>query len=772
MKRRFSAHLPEYGVLLLAAFLRFFSIAGQSLWSDEGNSVMLAGKPLAEIAARTAYDIHPPLYYWILHFWLQLCGRSEFALRSLSAVFSLLLVAVIFALARRLIGRRAALMAGFIAALSPFQVYYAQEGRMYALLSLLGALAVWSGMNFLRSAGQPRSRLDWGLLYFFSLLAGLYCQYLFPLMIVAVNLAFFILLFFKSESLPVSYREHKHKEAFTWLALNLAPCLGFLPWLPIALRQLLSWPSASIQNGELWAHLLEQLRLLSLGSTFHFGSELWLAPFVCLFLLGLWRAFKKAGLLSLCLLLWALLPLLLTTVLFKPAYLKFLLIAAPAYALLLALGFETLTANFRRQPALQSIHTLLWLAFFSFISLTSLNNYYFNPADARDDYRRMAAFLNAMTTPKDAVILNSEGQQEVFGYYYSGSAPVTPLPPSRPLNQPVVQAELEGIAAKSERIYVLYWASEESDPEHFIEGWLAENAYKAADNWYGNVRLASYGGWAAGMPKVQTLQAQVENILQLTGLTLSRNEIMPGQILNLELAGRVGGSGSPAASLFVQLLDINGHIVGQSDRAASAGSSWKANALLQQRIGLLVEPGTPPGLHRLIMGYYEPSTGKRLLFSNVRDYLEAGNIMVLPNEPLLPEKAFNLSEPVVFSGNGLTLLQARRYKLGLSGQPETPLAPGEPLHVELYWRLDKPIRDDISLEIVTAGQSHTFPLAGIDYPMSKWRPGEIVRGQYTLFLPADLSAGAQALSVRIIKKDRSAIAGPILLPDFIVSAVK
>ncbi len=49
-------------ILLLAAALRFYRLAGQSLWSDEGNSVALAQAGLAEIAARTALDIHPPLY--------------------------------------------------------------------------------------------------------------------------------------------------------------------------------------------------------------------------------------------------------------------------------------------------------------------------------------------------------------------------------------------------------------------------------------------------------------------------------------------------------------------------------------------------------------------------------------------------------------------------------------------------------------------------------------------------------------------------------------
>ncbi|MBC8252427.1 MAG: hypothetical protein H8E35_00165, partial [Ardenticatenia bacterium] len=64
-------------ILLLATGLRFYRLGGQSLWADEGNSVALARAGLAEIAARTALDIHPPLYYWLLHGWIQLFGDTE-----------------------------------------------------------------------------------------------------------------------------------------------------------------------------------------------------------------------------------------------------------------------------------------------------------------------------------------------------------------------------------------------------------------------------------------------------------------------------------------------------------------------------------------------------------------------------------------------------------------------------------------------------------------------------------------------------------------------
>ena len=65
-------------VLLLAAGLRFHELGAQSLWNDEGNSVVQAGRSLSAIAEHAARDIHPPGYYWLLAGWKGLTGDSEF----------------------------------------------------------------------------------------------------------------------------------------------------------------------------------------------------------------------------------------------------------------------------------------------------------------------------------------------------------------------------------------------------------------------------------------------------------------------------------------------------------------------------------------------------------------------------------------------------------------------------------------------------------------------------------------------------------------------
>ena len=132
-------------ILLLALGLRFYRLDAQSLWNDEGTSVAVAQRGLVTIARDAAQDIHPPLYYWLLSGWVRLFGTSEAAVRSFSALLGVILVALTYALGRLLAGKWAGLAAALLAAINPFQIYYSQEGRMYMLLAVLGALAFYWG---------------------------------------------------------------------------------------------------------------------------------------------------------------------------------------------------------------------------------------------------------------------------------------------------------------------------------------------------------------------------------------------------------------------------------------------------------------------------------------------------------------------------------------------------------------------------------------------------------------------------------------------------
>ncbi|MEP7294086.1 MAG: glycosyltransferase family 39 protein, partial [Chloroflexota bacterium] len=217
-------------LLLLAALLRFHLLGAQSLWNDEGSSVVQALRPFDEIARNAALDIHPPGYYWLLAGWRLLTGTSEFALRSLSAFASLLSIAFAYALGKRLFSSGAGLCAALLICLNSFSIYYAQEARMYALLALWAAASFWALAEFLR-----RPSLRGALVLALFNAAGLWTQYAFPFVMLAqgmVTLAWLL-----------TARKKDLRTLGLYVGANLLTIALYLPWLPTALHQLTSWPN-------------------------------------------------------------------------------------------------------------------------------------------------------------------------------------------------------------------------------------------------------------------------------------------------------------------------------------------------------------------------------------------------------------------------------------------------------------------------------------------------------------------------------------------------
>jgi len=388
--------------LLLAFTLRFHSLDAQSLWNDEGTSVAVAQRDLATITRDAAHDIHPPLYYWLLHGWLRLVGSGEAAVRSLSALLGVALVALIYPLGRWLGGRWLGLTAALLAALNPFQVYYSQEARMYILLALL---ATGMMLALIRLTERP------SVLAFTALVlleaAGFYSHYSFLFVALAANLGYALWLALSRRQGTVGRR------AGQWLLSQAAVALLYLPWLPVALRQIATWPrpAEGLAATTPWTGMLaEAWRWLVLGPTSGAGPVISVAlvaaalatAFGALSLAKGWlgrpilQARWGAGLLVL----WAGLPLLLMLLLglYREAYLKFLLAASPPVLVLLAGGLLSprpaeATAVREQRPALWLLRLAQAVAALSLLlaSVVALGNYFTDPAYARDEYRSSAA---------------------------------------------------------------------------------------------------------------------------------------------------------------------------------------------------------------------------------------------------------------------------------------------------------------------------------------------------------------------------------------------
>ena len=119
-------------MLLLAFALRAYRLDFQSFWSDEGISLQRAALGLPAMLDAMPVE-HLPGYFIVLHFCLPATGGYDFALRFLSLWPSVLSVALLYRLGVDLGYRPAGLAAALLLATNGFQIWYAQEARMYSL---------------------------------------------------------------------------------------------------------------------------------------------------------------------------------------------------------------------------------------------------------------------------------------------------------------------------------------------------------------------------------------------------------------------------------------------------------------------------------------------------------------------------------------------------------------------------------------------------------------------------------------------------------------
>jgi len=130
------------GVFLVAIVLRCLFLENRGIEYDDAFSIFLSQQSLSAIVHGTAADTMPPLYYFLLHYWM-LLGQQIWLLRVLSVLLSLGSVFLLYWIVKDLVDWKAGIWAAFLAAISPLQIYHAQDLRMYALLELAQLGYIW-----------------------------------------------------------------------------------------------------------------------------------------------------------------------------------------------------------------------------------------------------------------------------------------------------------------------------------------------------------------------------------------------------------------------------------------------------------------------------------------------------------------------------------------------------------------------------------------------------------------------------------------------------
>ncbi len=205
-----------FSILLFALFLRLINISDHSIWFDEKTSVLIAqgikygdatstdsivnSKFLLE--QNTLHNVYQSTiadngncvaYNFALHFWTNTFGTSDTAARSLSVLFSLASLCLIFFFSFKNFGFKIASFILVLFALNPLSITYANEARSYSMavfFTLSASLILWNFV-FSKEIGKPYIKL---MLYGFCAGIALLSHYLTASIFIAhVLIALFLL---------------------------------------------------------------------------------------------------------------------------------------------------------------------------------------------------------------------------------------------------------------------------------------------------------------------------------------------------------------------------------------------------------------------------------------------------------------------------------------------------------------------------------------------------------------------------------------------------
>jgi mannosyltransferase len=392
LPRRLSPRAVAALATLLGYALRVHHLALQSFWRDEIDAVTFAQRSLPWLLGNfLAIGQNGPLYFLLLHYWIEVAGSSDWAVRYSSVLAGVATIPLIYVLGRRLFGPWPGSAAALLLAVSPYHLWYSQEAKMYAAVALVGALSVGLLLRAL-AANRWRRWLAWLVV----VAAGLYLHFFVALLIGAEVLA-----------IVVGWRRGcQGGRKGVWLLLGLA--LAELPlgrWELPVLWQGLATSYAPLAPGQVLAVLLAKF---SLGLQPPTPAATIAFAFLLLAGLGLPLA-GSPGSGRIVVAGWLVVPLALALLLslrvqlFLDRYLIFLL---PAY--LLALGRGLLAVGERSRlaaAALVGALTLFWW------------RAAWSPPLVKQDFKDAVAYVDRHAGADDTLVFVPAWERQYFDYY-------------------------------------------------------------------------------------------------------------------------------------------------------------------------------------------------------------------------------------------------------------------------------------------------------------------------------------------------------------------
>ncbi|MGP2836359.1 glycosyltransferase family 39 protein [Serratia nevei] len=393
-------------ILIFATVIRFISLTDNYFWADEASSVLISRYDMATLLHHASFDVHPPLYYLLLHGWMALFGDSIFAVRSLSLVFGVATVGLAITLSRRVVNERVALLTGWLMAIMPMAVHHSQQARMYSLMGMLMISATMALVLWLKTPSSRRYLTIYALL----MTLAFYTHYFTIFTLIAhwtVLLAFFCRC--KDASCYL-------KRPAWWLA-NLAIGLAYMPWLLILLNLLAHIEELKVGGDVGWIPQVQWSDLPAMYWRFFTGNDgrhypwgiFYLVPLIFVGVCGLLcMKSENERELNFLLIFTLFIPVTLVfliswkTPLFVDRYLFFSALCVPV---LLAILIE------KRKNKIIGFSLLL------FATLFFGNGLRHNYSSQKDEFKEMVHYINSNYQANDAVVVNNMFNYLSYIYY-------------------------------------------------------------------------------------------------------------------------------------------------------------------------------------------------------------------------------------------------------------------------------------------------------------------------------------------------------------------
>lgn len=490
--------------LVLAYSVRLWGLEAWGLWYDEGHSFSIASRTLPHLLDTLSRDVHPPLYFLLLKAWLPVFGQSEFSMRYLSVIASVLTVVAGVKLALLLADRRAAVAVGFLIALSPLQVVYGQEARMYALAGLLPTLAAC-----LLVLAWRTNRARYWVAFAVVQTAAVYTHYYTGLVLVALGLA--VLAQAGARGIRASAGR-----LLPWALAEVATLAVLYPWATTALDRLQAYGSDWLPD----FRPSELAKAIGQGLLYGPWQEAWLpAGFSLLALLVLVvaavlgltsKSGRRATMLAI---LWLGLSagVVFYASLEKPMFHpRYLVQAVPAICLLAGVGLTRAQGRWAAPGAL-AVAVLGGILAAGLAQVAQL---------PRDDTRGVALYLAEEAGPADIVLIDAGAP---FQYYrHLSQAPFEILPSEGPGDEEL-RLRLTKLARGRERVYHVRWRGSSYDPKEVVRYYLRSQAVLESERVFSGFRVDTFllpPGTTFPAPQYAERVVQFERGVRLTGVAV------------------------------------------------------------------------------------------------------------------------------------------------------------------------------------------------------------------------------------------------------------